>query len=82
MRTELFWVFQIVSEHGELDMNKNLVIAIVAVIVVVVFAVTVFTANNQAPEADGARTANEITEQKELPAGPASDPAELTDSGS
>ncbi|WP_375597774.1 hypothetical protein [Devosia sp. Naph2] len=63
-------------------MNRNLVIAIVAVIVVVVFAVTIFTANNQAPEADGARTANEITEQKELPAGPASDPAELTSNGS
>lgn len=59
-------------------MNRNVIIAIVVAVVVVIFVGVVFTSNNQAPVADGASTANSATEQVELPAGPASEPAETT----
>jgi hypothetical protein len=59
-------------------MNRNVIIAIVVAIVVVIFASVVFTSNNQAPVADGAATANSASEQIELPAGPAGEPAETT----
>ncbi|MHA6298833.1 hypothetical protein [Devosia sp. CAU 1758] len=59
-------------------MNRNTLIAIVVAVAVVIFAFTIFTSINQAPETDGAQTANELIEQQELPAGPADEPAELT----
>jgi len=59
-------------------MNRKILIALVVAVIVVLFAVTIFTSTNQAPEAEGARTANEPAEQVELPAGPASEPAETT----
>lgn len=59
-------------------MNRYVIIAIVVAVVVVIFVSVVFTSNNRAPDADGASTANSAAEQIELPAGPASEPAETT----
>jgi hypothetical protein len=59
-------------------MNRNVIIAIVVGIIAIGFAVFAFTANTQAPTTDGATTVDTPEEQIELPAGPASEPAELT----
>jgi hypothetical protein len=59
-------------------MNRNVIIAIVVAIVVVIFAAMMFTGNNQAPTTDGAATVTDPQDQVELPAGPASEPAETT----
>ncbi|NGP18953.1 MULTISPECIES: hypothetical protein [Devosia] len=59
-------------------MNRNVIIAIVVAVVVVIFVGVVFTSNNQAPNADGAATANSAAEQSALPAGKAGEPAETT----
>lgn len=56
----------------------HLIIALVVAVIVVVFAVTIFTANNQAPQVEGSQTADNPAEQRELPAGPATEPAETT----
>jgi Flp pilus assembly protein CpaB len=58
--------------------RRHLFIVLAVVVVVIVIAATLFTRNAVAPDADGASTANSATEQVELPAGPASEPAETT----
>lgn len=59
-------------------MNRKIIISIVVAVVVIAFAVTMFAANNQAPEVEGGRTADDPAEQRALPAGPADQPAVLT----
>lgn len=58
--------------------RRHLFISIAVAIVVVIFATVIFTRNTTAPDVDGASTANSASEQINLPAGPATEPAETT----
>ncbi|NMA99314.1 MAG: hypothetical protein GX970_14605 [Phyllobacteriaceae bacterium] len=44
-------------------MNRKIIISIVVAVVVIAFAVTMFAANNQAPEVEGGRTADDPADQ-------------------
>ncbi|MBJ3785331.1 hypothetical protein [Devosia sediminis] len=56
----------------------HLIFAVIVAVIVIIVASTIFTANNQAPEVDGSQTADSPAEQQDLPAGPATEPAETT----
>lgn len=58
--------------------RRHSTIVLVIAVLVVIFALIMFTGVNQAPSIDGGQTADDPAQQRELPAGPASEPAVLT----
>lgn len=60
--------------------RRHLLISLAVAAVVIIFVAVIFTRNSTAPDAEGSTTADTLGEQVALPAGPANDPAETTNS--